>query len=296
MAGPSIRPMMLPSLQPSPASTWPRRIISLAISWACASLGIAVTVRRLSWTSIQGLHVRFLMVRLRWDMLRYSSVQCVMPHPILLQGSLADLHIVEIRLELTASIYSTLLGYLLGSPQPSAICISGVRVKLRNPLTTNEAAGPPPGGKPQAAIGAAADWRPPRLVPPVLMRYLPGLSVKVVQGLNVEVEGLGLLLVLPELELSCSLVSGPSGLVPEPAAGGSSSGLRVILALQPFSLALMKEGFGAAPLAPPLGRNPVSMQGPAADVELLCCHGLHLHLDLSCSRCATWALTWVCFQ
>ena len=291
MAGPSIRPMMLPSLQPSPASTWPRRIISLAISWACASLGIAVTVRRLSWTSIQGLHVRFLMVRLRWDMLRYSSVQCVMPHPILLQGSLADLHIVEIRLELTASIYSTLLGYLLGSPQPSAVCISGVRVKLRMPLVTSEAEEHPPDGKPQAAIGAAADWRPPRLVPPILMRYLPGLSIKVVQGLNVDIEGLGLLLALPELELSCSLVPEPSDLV-----GGSGSGLRVILALQPFSLALMKEGFGAAPLAPPLGCNPVTMHGPAADVELLCCRGLHLHLDLSCSRCATWALTWVCFQ
>lgn len=213
------------------------------------------------------------------------SCKNVPPHSLLPQGSVSDLHIEEIRLELTASVYGTLLGYLLGSPQPSAVCISGVLVKLRSPLAFSKAADPE--GKPQAAVGVAADWRPPRLIPPVLMRYLPGLSVKVVQGLNVEVEGLEMLLALPELELSCSLVQETSNSVPEPTAGGHGGGLRVVLALQPFSLALMKEGFGATPLVPPLRHSPATTHGSAADVELLCCHGLHLNLDLGCSRCAS---------
>ena len=191
-----------------------------------------------------------------------------------LQGSVSTLHVEEIRLVLSASLYSTVVSYLLGSPSPSAIHLSSVRVKLRDPTKTSSP-------KEEASVSPSSpvtpeSWQPP-LIPPLLLRCLPGLTIKF--ELNVELEGIGLRMQLPSVNLACKVPLGP--------ASGGGAGLSVTLTQLPLTLALIP-GNGpdsGADATSVNNRKPSGVSAPSPqDTELLSCHGLHLELELNTNR------------
>ena len=103
---------------------------------------------------------------------------------------------------LTGTIFASVKGYLLGSPQPILLQLSGIRIRLRDSDIGRrgpaDAEGAPRSGlkdgkstesvPPDDKDGA---WQPPCIFPPLILRCFPGFSLKVDGGITVEAPLLG---------------------------------------------------------------------------------------------------------
>ena len=118
------------------------------------------------------------------------------------------------------------------------------------------------------------DWQPPAL-PTVLLRSLPGLSLKVEGNVSLEVEGLGIKLLVPGLDLTC--------LSPDAAGGALTPGLKVSLAIHPLSLTLLQQSRDQKKSGPGAADMPAH-HDTQPSAQLISCHGMHAEVVINSER------------